>query len=50
MTSLQFAMLTVMAGCLLGAWLARRTGNQARDVRLMSGVGVALGLGCLSSF
>lgn len=49
MTSVQLALLTVMAGCLLGAWLAHRTGNEARDVRLMTGIGGAFGLVYLSS-
>ncbi len=49
MTSFQLARLTVITGCLQGAWLAHRTGSEARDVQLMSGVGGVLGLVCLSS-
>lgn len=35
--------LSLAATCLIAAFLARRTGSDTRDVRLMLGVGAALG-------
>ena len=49
MMSFQLAMLTAMAGCLIGAWMAFRIGSEVRDVRLMACVGGAIGLVCLSN-
>ena len=35
--------LSLAATCLVAAFLARRSGSDARDVRLMMGIGAALG-------